>query len=297
MNRRWAKRLCLFIAAVFISAQAGCGLNRSYDKIAIANSAEIAESIRSGMMRRAFSMKVTFRARTLRRDQVKSITDELIREAFYESDDPCGGDYLRFQYGGYEVRHTAEKEFFRYKYTARIRPVYFTTKEQEEAVSESVEKAVASFGLDENASDYEKARCVRDFVVDLVRYDTVHKHQAGSGHIQSTAYGALIYHTAMCQGYSVLTYRLLKELGLDTRIITGMAEADGKAEYHAWNLVSVDGKFYNMDVTLDDVKGTEDYFLKSDKTFAADHKRDKEYLQDEFYEEYPMAAEDYSGVT
>lgn len=303
MQSRNAERMCILrmyglrIAALTLACMVliltACGAQRSYTGIALGNSGEIAESIRSAMMNRVYRIKVSFKAKTLKRDQIKSITDDLLGQAFYESDDPCGGDYLRYQYGGYEVRHTAEKGFFKYRYTVRIKPVYFTTLEQEEAVTEAVGEALAEFALPDNATDYEKVRSVHDFVVDCVQYDTVHKHQAGSQHIQSTAYGALMYHTALCQGYAVLTYRLLKELGVDARIVTGSARVAGRTERHAWNIVKVGGKYYNLDVTMDDVKETEDYFLKSDAAFSSDHERDEEYREDAFYARYPMAAEDF----
>lgn len=293
MRRNYAYQRTVLVLICLLLLLSGCGTDRTYSGIAIGNADEIAEVIRTSMLHRAYRVKVTFKAKTLKKEQIKSITDDLISRAFYESDDPCGGDYLRYQYGGYEIRHTAEKGFFKYKYSVRITPVYYSTEDQEAEVTGKVAEAVSGFDLPANATDYEKARCVRDFVADCTQYDTVHKHLAGSGHVQSTAYGALIYHTALCQGYSVLTYRLLKELGLDARIVTGTATVEEKTERHAWNIVRVDGKYYNMDVTMDDVKGTTDYFLKSDETFAADHVRDDEYSSDTFSAGYPMGAEDY----
>ena len=58
--------------------------------------------------------------------------------------------------------------------------------------------------------------------------------------------------------------RLLTEMGVGCRIITGEGMNGEKAEFHAWNIVKLGGVYYNIDVTWDDTKMTSDYFLKSD---------------------------------
>ena len=296
MKRRVSFRAGMIFSVCLLAAVslAGYGVaehqraTADYSGIEIANEDAIAEGIRTVMKNRSWRAVVTFRARTMDRDGLHSLTDELMERAYGESDDPCGGDYLRFQMGGYELRHSVEKKLFRYAYTVKIQPDYYTTAQQEAAVDERVRKVLADLPLDENASERKKARAVHDFVCDTVAYDTVHKDNKYS-HAKTTAYAALFYHTAVCQGYAVLSYRLLKELGVDARIVTGLAEVDGQRERHAWNIVGVDGQYYNMDTTLDAVTETDDYFLKTDAAFAADHERDEAYRTAAFYEQYPMA--------
>lgn len=145
--------------------------------------------------------------------------------------------------------------------------------------------------LGRHSSDYDKLRAVYDYLYDNVAYDTVRSNHRGY-HLKTTAYAALIQHTAVCQGYSVAMYRLLRELGVDCRIITGMAEYDGVSEYHSWNIVRIDGVYYNIDPTWDRALNTHDYFLKSDASFT-DHVRDEQFTTEAFYEQYPMAESDY----
>lgn len=295
--KRWRARICFAIFVLVACLIAGVAVqywrtaNATYSGVEIANADAVSDGIRTAMKHRSRAV-VQFRARTLDRDGLQKLTDELVENALYESDDPCGGDYLRFQMGGYELRHSVEKGLFRYAYTVKIQPNYYTTAEQEEAVDKRVREIIDGFAFDDNASDLEKVRAVHDFVCGTVGYDTVHKDNSHS-HAKTTAYAALFYHMAVCQGYAVLTYRLLKELEIDARIVTGNAEVNGQVERHAWNLVQIDGKYYNMDTTLDAVTKTDDYFLKTDDVFAVDHERDEVYRTVEFYERHPMGYEGY----
>ena len=293
-----AAAIALFIAgaAIVININHSIGGNEDksgYTGIVIENTDEISDVFRQTLEHRSNSVRITFKAYTLDEDAVEETVGKLVRDAFYESGDPKGGDYLRYQYGGYELKYSSIPEGGMYKYNVSLTPVCYTSIEQEDTVDTMVEELLNTSDISPGWSDYEKVRWVHDYICDTVAYDTVHKHQPGSNHIQSTAYGALYYHTALCQGYAVLAYRLLKELGVDVRIITGDCNASGKIEKHAWNIVKVDGLYYNMDVTLDDQDGSMDYFLKTDDHFEDTHTRDAEFMSEEFYTEYPMSEENY----
>ena len=295
MRKKSRHVLFFIIVLAFVFCQAsGCGAFTDYSGISIGNKAGISETIRDAMMARAYRVKVSYDAWTFDREKIEEAVAELVEGALYESADPKGGDYLRFQYGGYTLTHSVEKGLFKYKYRTLIVPHYYTTAEQEEEVDREIAEVIADFGFSAETPEIEKIRRVHDFICERTAYDTVHKHQ-GSSHIQSTAYGALIYRTALCQGYAVLACRLLKELGVECRVVTGEAFVDGERERHAWNIVRLGGVFYNMDVTLDDANNSYDWFMKTDETFASDHLREEKYLSDTFTLEYPMSREDYAN--
>jgi transglutaminase/protease-like cytokinesis protein 3 len=91
-------------------------------------------------------------------------------------------------------------------------------------------------------------------------------------------------------------YRMFTEAGLEARIISGI----GNGASHAWNIVKVEGKWYNIDLTWDDPLSyngeavlTYDYFLKNTKEFS-DHRRDAEYRTDQFLKNYTIAKTSYT---
>ena len=132
-----------------------------------------------------------------------------------------------------------------------------------------------SFSFDESTTDYEKIAAIYDYVCANVKYDTVHiKHPTAT--LRSTAYSALLWHTATCQGYSVLLYRMLRMAGINARIVTGRTENDA---FHAWNIVELNGQYYQLDATWD--AGKEEYscFLKGTEDFPG-HMMDDSFLKD-----------------
>lgn len=79
------------------------------------------------------------------------------------------------------------------------------------------------------------------------------------------------------------------ELDVDSRYISSVADG----ENHGWNIVYLDGKYYNVDPTWDrDLMGHYRNFLCTQSNFG-DHVRDSEYDTAEFHARYPMAVVPY----
>ena len=72
-------------------------------------------------------------------------------------------------------------------------------------------------------------------------------------------------------------------------MITGTALLpSGETEAHAWNLVCIDGLYYNLDLTWDDQQGSDAYFLCGKSDFP-DHIPDAEFTSKDFRMQYPIA--------
>ncbi|SHI89367.1 transglutaminase domain-containing protein [Parasporobacterium paucivorans] len=128
--------------------------------------------------------------------------------------------------------------------------------------------------IDDSMSDYEKAKTIHDYIIINTDYDT-------SDNLNDSAFspeGVFVYGTAVCQGYAESYMLILNELGIDCKLVTGTANGI----VHAWNVVKIDGEWYNVDVTWDDpivsgevVSGTGNlsyaYFMKPDAVLYTDH--------------------------
>lgn len=126
------------------------------------------------------------------------------------------------------------------KYT--ITPSFITTKEQEAWVNQQIEKIIRQPGGDlynyQNASDYDKIKAAYEYVRKNVSYIGTKTP------IYHTCYSALYNKKATCQGYALLYYRLVRELGIPCRVLMGT-----DANAHTYNIVKIDGAWYYVDTS------------------------------------------------
>ncbi|MBR1471488.1 MAG: hypothetical protein IJ600_07605 [Lachnospiraceae bacterium] len=270
MKKRPAVTVVLLLCIVLMvpAAYPVFKMTRQYDGIYIANREAVMEAIRKGLKNRSEKLVLHFTAYTKDMEAAQTQTEELFRQALSESEDPAGGDYIRYQLGGYELHGNAQRRFLTWHYTMEVSPAYYTSREEEAYVDAEVERLLAQSPRE--ASQEVRIRWVHDLVTGMLSYDRVHKNRPQS-HGKTTAYAALRYHQAVCQGYAVLTYRLLKELGIGCRIVTGEAVVEGKAERHAWLMVTTEEGARYLDPTLDDVFECDEWYLKTAEEFSRDH--------------------------
>jgi hypothetical protein len=192
------------------------------------------------------------------------------------------GDYLNYSIKSWNAKGNMVGK----NTTLYIELTYKTTLKEEQAVDQKVKSVLKGLKL-EKASDYKKVKAIHDYIINRVSYDRKL--------VKASAYDALINKSAVCEGYSMLAYRMFTEVGLDTRIIPGT----GNGGPHAWNIVKVKDKWYNIDLTWDDPISSDgkpmlvyDFFLKSTKDFT-DHKRSAEYKTEEFVQTYPISKTSY----
>lgn len=168
---------------------------------------------------------------------------------------------------------------------------------------ESVERTPADYGpltaavaaldgtvVTPSMSDYEKARALHDYAADLIEYDyaqlradSVVNYLSGYGY-PSNLNRALLDGKGVCAAYAGTYTALCNLFGLRCVDTVGTAGGDS----HAWNVVEVDDRWYQVDVTWDD-KGSSisyKYFLVSDASLAKDH---------HWTLPYPVCPEDYAA--
>lgn len=108
------------------------------------------------------------------------------------------------------------------------------------------------------SSEYQKAVAINEYLCDSIEYPARQPYSD----VSHTAYGAFIEHSAVCDGYARAAKLLCDRSGLECIIVTGKVK---NGEGHAWNLVNIDGKWYQWDVCWNDGGySREEYFLVTD---------------------------------
>lgn len=165
--------------------------------------------------------------------EVMNISDNAFDEILGED------DYLAFNTMSRKTSASGSSGNVTLTYTL----TYLTTYQQEQQVSAKVSQVLAQI-ITSSMKDDEKTKAVHDWVVGNVRYDT--------DLTQYSAYSALFLGKAVCQGYSLLIFKMLKESGITARIINGRGYNDFIWGDHMWNLVYLCGNWYHVDATFDD---------------------------------------------
>ncbi|MBQ9793579.1 MAG: hypothetical protein IJW34_01420, partial [Clostridia bacterium] len=243
---------------------------------------EAVKYLREQMVARVPSVTVRLYGVQLDENQVYNFRND----AWAHTGVPYEGDYIRqncLATSCSSVTGTDDKGIYTEMY---FNTTWFTTAAQEAEVDAAVADLLAEWNL-ESATDYQKIKCAYDWVCTNVVYD--HDNLYDSTYLlKHSSYAALIHGKAVCQGFASLFYRLCLELGVDCRVITGQTD-----ESHAWNIVKLGDKYYNMDPTYD--RGTGNYyryFLTPIYSFGG-HDRNAEYETDAFNAAYPMATLPY----
>lgn len=137
-----------------------------------------------------------------------------------------------------------------YRSTGYIASVYPEYSLDEEKIAQSkqifedgAQKALAQ--IDDSMSDLQKALVLHDYICDLATYpnDAVQNDKS----LYHSAYGFFYDYNTVCAGYALTYSYLLNRIGIPCEYVasTGMR--------HAWNSVNIDGNWYNVDLTYDDI--------------------------------------------
>lgn len=139
-------------------------------------------------------------------------------------------------------------QYLRFGAAFYFQPKYNMSQEEYLKEMGDVEKAANTLlsGIAADASDYEKELYIHDKLAEQTDYET------GTSQSVYTPYGLLVNHKANCEGYSRGAQYLLKNLGVVSRVVSGTGESAGGTENHMWNVITVSGKEYNVDMTWDD---------------------------------------------
>ena len=167
------------------------------------------------------------------------------------------------------------------------------TEFKESDAAKAKAKVIVGQIIKSNMSDYECVKAIHDYLVKNVNYDSKSIADGSindnEGHPSHTAEGALCKNLAVCDGYAKAFELLCAESGIYAYMMYGDGiNPDGQKESHAWNVVKVNGEWYQVDCTWDDpvINGsvvtdgsnlTYTYFLLTDTEMYKDHVLDASY--------------------
>lgn len=234
----------------------------SATQAAVGSISDITGRLTEGMNNRKETITFTYEGKTTNlKSKVQTALDKAMESDPYLN-------YIIDSYAfSYRGTNRSAKVTMQIKYLENLQQTAYVTKEVKAALKEIITPGM---------NNHEKVRVIHDWVVLNLKYDTSYR--------KYTAYEGLKSGSTVCQGYSLLTYRMLKEAGITNRIIEGTAKPEGgRSQSHAWNLVHLDGRWYHLDTTWDDpspdqpgIVGT-GYYLRSDTQIRSDHTWKKSY--------------------
>jgi hypothetical protein len=132
---------------------------------------------------------------------------------------------------------------------------------------------IKTAGLVSSSNPAETVLNAHDFFLTKVSFNIpVSNNSGNSGYYNNahTAYGALCEGSAVCDGYAIGYALLLKELGIESRVVTGNIFYSGKSGGHAWSMVKIENDWYEQDPTWDDTNDliTHSFYNKTTKQYS-----------------------------
>ncbi len=151
---------------------------------------------------------------------------------------------------GLTGQKNGDKEYFN-----AISLVYTMSAQERAGAQGRLDRAVEGFLEDIRPGSYQYAKelALHDALAERVTYDTEtaeSSNPAAHNPNAFTAYGALVEGKAVCEGYSRAMQLLLHQVGIECTLVSGAGVRNPVA--HMWNLVTIDGRNYHLDVTWDD---------------------------------------------
>ncbi len=157
-----------------------------------------------------------------------------------------------------------------YGYTAE--EVASNAEEFSDAIQRIIEKT------DKANTPFEKELIIHDQLCKVVTYDSEFEGQEESD--LYSAFGALVYGRAVCEGYARAFKLLCKYAGIECILVTG----DSKGVGHMWNMVNIENDWYHVDITWDDLRAEplHTYLNVTELFIRADHDIDINYSRADY---------------
>lgn len=253
--KRNGRRAAAIVAVIL------CSLTGGYSAYAAAagtagSMSELEKKLGEAMQSRPAAYNILYTGGTVTSADLRAVFKNI-----YDND-----NYLHYSIKSYKAKSVGMADRLDFTFTFS----YWETAEEAAFVKRRASEILAEI-IKPEMGEYGKEKAIHDWIVTNLSYDTSLK--------QHSAYAGLVApYKTVCQGYALLSYRLLKDAGLENHIVEGTANGVP----HAWNIVKVDGNWYHFDTTWDDpaIGRSDDisyrYFNLTDEQMAADHSWSRE---------------------
>ena len=161
------------------------------------------------------------------------------------------------------LNHARHRTYVAMAYCATGDELETIISEYENALSEMISAAADAI------SDFGRELALHDYIIDKCEYAV-----EDEDHLHNTAYGALVFKRAYCDGYAYAMKAAMDRLGIQSAIVYGSVNGTD----HVWNLVYIDGEYYHLDAMWDDADITfsdgmrfHGYFNLNDERIRLDH--------------------------
>lgn len=153
----------------------------------------------------------------------------------------------------YGLVYMQEPRLFYMNAKLKVGKLFYLTKdsaainEMQKSIDAVADKLVAE--ANGKSTTYEKLKVFHDYLVlnstfelkdEITNYNATIYNALGSGEAQGNI---------QCAGYAKAMQYLCDKAGIVSMVVTGETN---QGQTHAWNVVDVDGKWYNLDATWDD---------------------------------------------
>lgn len=159
-----------------------------------------------------------------------------------------------------------------YTFKHKVNVTYLGSKSADKKAKKLVKKITKNC-----KSDFEKVKAVHDYLVLNTAYDYKNYLNGTIPESSYTAKGAIDKGKAVCEGYAKAFLCFMNMLDIPCKMVSGR----GNGGDHAWNLVKIDKKWFQIDVTWDDPvpdrpgEVSYEYFLLTDAKMGESHTWDK----------------------
>lgn len=149
------------------------------------------------------------------------------------------------------------------------------TRNETIKIIEEIEKIES--GLNKNWSDIQKLLYIYDRLKTGIMYDPKFEYKLSS---EIRSLRGLITKQTVCAGYAMILKEFMDRQNINCEYVEGHTKIDGKGqrtEGHAWNIISIEGKKYPIDLTWDNTtfrsgkSNSFDWLGKDIETFSKNH--------------------------